>query len=100
PDITNASNKMQKDARKRRELKSIRLPPKFSLDELCKRLNGYDLSKKPDLQALADVMVMLCMRPAEVTKLRINAYGVTGFVKNRGESGAPRKLRAVLKNED
>src|SRR6185295_714491 len=51
-------------------------------------------------QALADVMVTLCLRPAEVTKLRINDSGVTGFVKNRGESGAPRKLRTVLKNEN
>ena len=68
----------------------IGLPPEFSLDNLCQRLNSYDLSKKPDKQALADVMVALCMRPAEVTKLRINDYGVTGFVKNRGESGAPR----------
>jgi hypothetical protein len=40
PDITRASNKMQKEARKRREVKRIRLPSEFSLDNLCQRLNS------------------------------------------------------------
>jgi hypothetical protein len=70
------------------------------LDNLCRRLNDYDLTKTPDELTLADVMVALCLRPAEVTKLQVNDHRVTGFVKNRGETGASRKFRAVLKNKD
>jgi len=51
-------------------------------------LDGYDVSKTPSLQALADVMIMLCIHLAEIKTLRISNEGilkgldVTGYAKN------------------
>ncbi|PKC02246.1 hypothetical protein RhiirA5_425519 [Rhizophagus irregularis] len=52
----------------------------------------YDVSKAPGLQTLADVMIMLCIRPAEIKTLRISNEGVTGYAKNRGQQDIPRLL--------
>ncbi|CAG8831203.1 19370_t:CDS:2, partial [Gigaspora rosea] len=58
---------------------------------VTERLNLYDVSNIPDKQALADVMIMLCIRPAEIKNLRISNGGVTGYAKNRGQQDIPRE---------
>ena len=60
----------------------------------------YDVSKAPDLQALADVTIMLCIRPAEIKTLRISNRGVTGYAKNWGQQDIPRVFRSLEKNEE
>ena len=54
----------------------------------------------PDKQALADVMIMLCIRPAEIKNLRIFNGGITGYAKNRGAQDIPRVFRSLEKNEE
>ncbi|CAG8664051.1 23118_t:CDS:2 [Dentiscutata erythropus] len=67
PDITEDANKIQSINRKKAEAKCIDYLDEFTLES-----------------ALADVMVMLCIRPAELKTLRITDAGVTGYAKNRG----------------
>lgn len=45
-----------------------------------------------------DIMIMLCLRPAEVTALYITGDGFLGYVKNRGQQDIPREFRS-LENE-
>ena len=54
---------------------SINYPDYFALESVKKRLDGYDVSSNPDLLALADVMIMFCIRSAEVRSLRISDGG-------------------------
>ncbi|CAG8815466.1 41506_t:CDS:2, partial [Gigaspora margarita] len=42
------------------------------------RLDAYDISTLPDIQALADVTIMLCIRSAELTSLHITDAGKPG----------------------
>ena len=79
---TCASNKIQKEHRVQRENEGIDFPDHFSLESVKERLNLYDVSNTPDVQALADVMIMLCIRPAEIKDLRISNGSVTGYSKN------------------
>ncbi|CAG8646069.1 9514_t:CDS:2, partial [Paraglomus occultum] len=71
PDITEDANKIQRNNRKKAETKRINYPDHFTLESVKERLDSYDTSTVPDVQALADVMIMLCIRPAELTSLRI-----------------------------
>src|SRR3954447_13001908 len=77
-----ASNKIQKERRIQRENEGIDFPDHFSLESVMERLDLYDVSNTPDVQALADVMIMLCIRPAEIKDLRISNGSVTGYSKN------------------
>ncbi|RGB22879.1 hypothetical protein C1646_775378 [Rhizophagus diaphanus] len=54
-----------------------------SLKSVKERLDSYDVSNTPDKQALANVMIMLCIRPAEIKDLRISNGGVTGYQSSR-----------------
>ncbi|RIB26468.1 hypothetical protein C2G38_2163313 [Gigaspora rosea] len=76
-DITKEANEIQKDQQIKAEVKRIDYPDHFTLESVKKRLDKYDISIPPDLQALADVMIMLCIRPAELTSLHITDAGVT-----------------------
>ncbi|POG82019.1 hypothetical protein GLOIN_2v1502016 [Rhizophagus irregularis DAOM 181602=DAOM 197198] len=60
----------------------------------------YNVSKALGLQALADVTIMLCIRPAEIKTLRISNEGVTGYAKNRGQQVIPRVFRSLEKNKE
>jgi hypothetical protein len=101
--VTTASNKIQKEQTDQ-NLANNRLKnrPHFSLEKELKRIQNIDTTKDPSMQDLADVMVMLSMRPAEVSSLQINHYEVdlsnhpawyengyswyyTGYKKNKGE---------------
>jgi len=78
---TCASNKIQKERRDQRENEGIDFPDHFSLESVKERLDFYDVSNTPDVQALADVIIMLCIRPAEIKDLCISNGGVTGYAK-------------------
>ncbi|PKK41470.1 hypothetical protein RhiirC2_804829, partial [Rhizophagus irregularis] len=74
-EITCSSNKIQKERSEQRENEEIDFPDHFSLESVKKRLDFYDVSNTPDVQALANVMIMLCIRPAEIKDLRISNGG-------------------------
>ncbi|RIB28226.1 hypothetical protein C2G38_2028738 [Gigaspora rosea] len=88
PDITEEANKIQRDNQKKAEANCIDYPDHFTLESVKERLDSYDTSTLPDLQALADVMIMLCIRPAELTTLRITDARVTGAVYGAVVHGA------------
>ncbi|KAF0562284.1 hypothetical protein F8M41_000060 [Gigaspora margarita] len=96
PDIT----EIQRDNQKKAEANRIDYPDHFTVESVRERLDGYDVSTLPNLQALADVMVMLCIRPAELTTLCITDARVTEYVKNRGQPDIPRKFRSMEKNQE
>jgi hypothetical protein len=77
PDVTTASNKIQK---KRTEQNladnQSKTPLYFSLANVRKRIQNMDVSKISTQENLADVIVILNMRPAEVRSLQINHYEV------------------------
>ncbi|CAG8544671.1 16255_t:CDS:2 [Gigaspora rosea] len=82
PEITRSSNKIQKERSEKCKNKGIDFPDYFSLESVKEKLDLYDVSNTPDKQALADVMIMLCIRPAEIKNLCITNRGVTGYAKN------------------
>src|ERR1044071_9262683 len=82
-------NKIQKERRDQRENEGIDFPDHFLLESVKKRLDFYNVSNTPNVQALADVMIMLCVRPAEIKDLRISNGGVTGYTKNRDQQDNP-----------
>ncbi|RHZ87091.1 hypothetical protein Glove_40g143 [Diversispora epigaea] len=98
PDIIEDANKIQMDNWEK--AKTIDYPDHFTLESVKERLDAYDLKTSPNYQALADVMVMLCIRPAELTTLYIRDTGVTGYAKNRGQPDIPRKFRSMEKNQE
>ncbi|CAG8509883.1 3599_t:CDS:2 [Dentiscutata erythropus] len=100
PDITEDANKIQSVNRKKAKTKRINYPDKFTLESVKERLDAYDLKTLPNYWALADVMVMLCIHPAELTTLCITNAGVTGYAKNRGQPDIPRKFRSIEKNQE
>ena len=101
PDITEESNEIQKNRRRYVEaFEKIDYPDRFTLESVKERLDGYDVRTQPSSQALADIMIMLCIRPAELTSLRITGDGVTGYAKNRGQPDIPRKFRSLEKNRE
>ncbi|PKC51633.1 hypothetical protein RhiirA1_478497, partial [Rhizophagus irregularis] len=90
PDITCSANKIQKENRLLRENEGIYYPDHFSLESVKERLDSYVVSNIPDKQALADVMIMLCIRPGEIKDLHIFNGNVTGYGKNRDQQDIPR----------
>ncbi|GBC12101.2 hypothetical protein GLOIN_2v1762489 [Rhizophagus irregularis DAOM 181602=DAOM 197198] len=100
PDITCSANKIQKENRLLRENEGIYYPDHFSLESVKERLDSYVVSNIPDKQALADVMIMLCIRPGEIKDLHIFNGNVTGYGKNRDQQDIPRVFRSLEKNEE
>ncbi|PKC56313.1 hypothetical protein RhiirA1_474182 [Rhizophagus irregularis] len=99
-ETTCAFNKIQKERREQRENEGIDLPDHFSLKSVKERLDFYDVSNTPDVQALADVMIMLCVHPAKIKDLRISNRGVTGYAKNRGQQDNPHIFRSLKRDEE
>ncbi|UZO07450.1 uncharacterized protein OCT59_027734 [Rhizophagus irregularis] len=87
PGMTTLSNKIQKEKSLLCEDEGIHYLNHFSLELVKERLDSYDVSNTPDKQALADVMIMLCIRPAEIKDLRISNGGVTGYIQEAISSG-------------
>jgi len=75
PKITRASNKIQQERTEQRKNEGLHYLDYFSLESVKERLDLYVMSNTPDKQALADVIIMLCIHPAEIKNLRI-ANGV------------------------
>ncbi|CAB4414779.1 unnamed protein product [Rhizophagus irregularis] len=98
--MTTLSNKIQKEKSLLCEDEGIYYPNHFSLESVKERLDSYDVSNTPDKQALADVMIMLCIRSAEIKDLCISNGGVTGYVKNRDQQDISRVFRSLEKNEE
>ncbi|CAG8801524.1 17893_t:CDS:2, partial [Dentiscutata erythropus] len=64
--VTTASNKIQKKRTERDVANNqLKIPPYFSLEKGLKRIQNIDTTNDSSLQDLADIMMMLCMRPAE-----------------------------------
>ena len=82
PEITRSSNKIQKECSEKCKNEVIGFSDYFSLESVKERLDLYDVSNIPYKQALADVMIMLCIRPTEIKNLCITNGGVTGYAKN------------------
>ena len=82
PEMIHLSNKIQKERNDQCENEGLNFPDYFSLESVKERLGSYDVSNTSDKQALADVMIMLCIRPAEIKNLRISNGGITGYTKN------------------
>ncbi|CAG8655327.1 14057_t:CDS:2 [Cetraspora pellucida] len=77
PGVTMASNKIQKEWTEQDVANNqLKIPPHFSLEKGLKRIQNIDTTKDSLLQNLADVIMMLCMRPAEVSSLQIDHYKV------------------------
>ena len=118
--LTRASNKIQKKQLEQRLISPPKTPKHFSLEEGLRRLQNIDTTETPTLQDLADVIMMLSMRPAEVTTLRIIHYEpdesnppewynpdyswyCTGYIKNKGEAKnnpEPRPFLSMEKNPE
>ncbi|UZO01008.1 uncharacterized protein OCT59_012117 [Rhizophagus irregularis] len=71
---TTASNKIQQERTEKRLANPGRTPEHFTFEKVHRRLQNIDTSKIPSMQDLADVIVMLSMRPAEVSSLQIINY--------------------------
>ncbi|PKK60252.1 hypothetical protein RhiirC2_793595 [Rhizophagus irregularis] len=102
PKITRASNKIQQERTEQRKNEGLHYPDYFSLESVKKRLDLYVVFNIPDKQALADVMIMLCIRPAEIKNLRIVNGGeaiVSGALKDPGKPGST-YLSSFLKKDE
>ncbi|CAB5371150.1 unnamed protein product [Rhizophagus irregularis] len=71
---TTASNKIQQEWIEKRLANPGRTPEHFTFEKVLRRLQNIDTSKIPSMQDFADVIVMLSMRPAEVSSLQIINY--------------------------
>nr|CAG8610047.1 15866_t:CDS:1 [Entrophospora candida] len=103
PDITIASNKEQRGRQERREDEGYDCPEFFTLEKVQGRLQKCDTANPPTIQNLIDIMVMLCMRPADVRNLHIDQYNsnnaewydpkyswyCTGYAKNKNDEPRP-----------
>ncbi|GBC09781.1 hypothetical protein RclHR1_00910031 [Rhizophagus clarus] len=96
------SNKIQKKRTKKRMANLDTIPIHFSLANVQKRIQNMDVSKTPTREDLADVIVMLSMRPAEAGKLRnpvytgsgtCNAWPFNKFLKQEPYRTKPKNLR-------
>ncbi|CAG8825558.1 27878_t:CDS:2, partial [Dentiscutata erythropus] len=74
PEVTRASNEIQKRQLKQRLPNPPKTPKHFSLEEELRRIQNINTTKIPTIQDLADVIMMLSMRPAEVATLCIIHY--------------------------
>ncbi|GBC07840.1 hypothetical protein RclHR1_07720004 [Rhizophagus clarus] len=100
PETTKLANKMQKECQKQYENEGINYPGHFAPESVKERLDVYVVSNVHDLLALADVMIMLCIRPAEIKTLRIANGDVIGYAKNWGQQDIPRVFISMEKNEE
>ncbi len=115
PHITNYSIKPKKCNMNFMQLKGL-IVLKFLLRKKYTRLQDFNISNHPSILYLVDVMIILCMRPAEVATLYIKRYSeldtsyqsadwynpqyswyYIGYVKNKEEREA--KTRPFLSME-
>jgi hypothetical protein len=103
--------------------KGIDLDVYFNLEPVQKRLANYDTRKPPEEKEeepyenmIADIIIMLSLRPAEFMKLKIQKYSpqepppkwwvpgsewyITGYKKSRGQEYVPREYLSMEKNPE
>ncbi|RIB19295.1 hypothetical protein C2G38_1275514 [Gigaspora rosea] len=120
PEVTRASNEIQKRQLEQRLPNPPKTPKHFSLEEGLRRIQNINTTKIPTMQDLADVIMMLSMRPAEVATLCIIHYepGESNppewykpgyswycirYIKNKGEAKnnpEPRQFLSMEKNPE
>src|SRR6266498_341878 len=67
-DVTTAFNKIQKEQTDQNLADNrLKIQPYFSLEKKLKRIQNIDTTKDPSMQDLADIMVMLYIRPVKVS---------------------------------
>ncbi|CAG8797217.1 18957_t:CDS:2, partial [Dentiscutata erythropus] len=112
PFFTEEANQIQARKRILREINSYDCPEFFYLEKVQERLNKCNITKSSSMQNLIDVMIMLCMRSADIKNLRINQYKPSheswynpdyswyciGYAKNKGEVKEPRPFLSIEKN--
>ncbi len=76
------SNKIQKEYSEQRKNEGLHYSDYFLLELVKERLDEYDVFNISDKQTLANVMIMLCIYPAEIKNLHIFNGDITGYVKN------------------
>ena len=74
PHITTESNKIQARWLVLDKFEGVDWPEHFFLEPVQERLEKCDFSLSPSKEDLVDVMIMLCMRPADVAGLCIDRY--------------------------
>ncbi|CAB4388872.1 unnamed protein product [Rhizophagus irregularis] len=94
------SNKIQKKRIKKRMANPDRIPIHFFLANVQKRIQNMDVSKIPTREDLADVIVMLSMRPSEFRTWYKEGYSwyCTGYKKADGRILHP--LLSMEKNPE
>ncbi|GES96779.1 hypothetical protein GLOIN_2v1765707 [Rhizophagus clarus] len=86
-----------KEYSKQYEDEGIHYPDHFSLESVKERLDMYDVSKAPGLQALVDIMIMFCIRPAKIKTLYISNEGIQDAISFR-QLRDPEKFRVLWFN--
>jgi hypothetical protein len=81
-ELIRISNKIQKERSEQRENEGIDYSDYFSLESVRERLGEYDTTNEPNIQALADVIIMLCVHPVELRTLHIANGKVTCYVNS------------------
>ena len=99
-ETTCTSNKIQIECSEQRKNEELHYSDHFSLESVKKKLDEYNISNISDKQPLADVMIMLCIRPAKIKNLHIFNGGVTGYAKNREVQNISWVFRSLKKNEE
>ncbi|RHZ89296.1 hypothetical protein Glove_16g136 [Diversispora epigaea] len=67
---------------------------------LVKIINIKSISTLPDLQALTDVMIMLCICPTKLISLYITDNWITGYAKNQEQEDIPRNFKSMEKDPE
>ncbi|CAG8783397.1 3448_t:CDS:2, partial [Dentiscutata erythropus] len=107
-------NLLRKEKRILRGINGYNYPEFFYLEKVQERLNKCNITKSPSMQNLIDIMIMLCIRSADVKNLCINRYKPSreswynpdyswyciGYAKNKGERSIPDKFSFLLKDKN
>ncbi len=63
-------------------------------------MDSYDVTNISNKQALADVIIMLCIYSAEIKNLRISNIIIIGYAKNWGQQDIPQVFRSLEKDKE
>ncbi|CAG8800813.1 24011_t:CDS:1, partial [Cetraspora pellucida] len=98
-DITKLSNKIQKEYREQHENKELYYSDHFLLESVKERLDLYNISNRSDKQALANIIIMLCIHLAKIKNLYISNDGITEYAKNQDQQDISQVFRSLEKNK-
>ncbi|CAG8809144.1 20047_t:CDS:2, partial [Gigaspora margarita] len=98
--VTEEANQIQARKRILHRINGYDCPEFFYLEKVQERLNECDITKPPSMQNLIDVMIILCMRSADVENLRINRYKPTRELLIWIQRSIPDRFPFLLKDKD